>query len=104
MNEHTPGPWHADSFLGSDSYEDPDLPFVEIGDVKWSPNKTSVPSALQQYTDAHLIAAAPELLEELESRYVDAKCGCGHPACKRCRDDQETERIINKAKGETNHE
>jgi len=66
-DNHTPGPWYVDSFLGSDSYEDPDMPFVEIGDVKWSPNRTSVPAALQQYTDAYLIAAAPDLLEACET-------------------------------------
>ena len=49
--------------------------------------------------NAKLIAAAPELLEDLESRYIQTKCGCGHPACNRCEDDRETKRVLNKAKG-----
>jgi len=49
--------------------------------------------------NANLIAAAPELLEDLESRYAQTKCGCGHPACNRCEDDRETERVLLKAKG-----
>lgn len=50
--------------------------------------------------NALLIAAAPELLEELEYRYSQTQCGCGHSACKRCIDDRETERVINKAYGD----
>ena len=42
-----------------------------------------------------------ELLEELEDRYHDTKCGCGHPACRRCQVDARTLAVINKAKGET---
>ena len=49
--------------------------------------------------NANLIAAAPELLEDLESRYAQTRCGCGHPACNRCEDDRETERMLRKAKG-----
>jgi len=50
--------------------------------------------------NALLMAAAKELYEELESRYQQTRCGCGHPACKRCEDDRETERVLNKACGE----
>lgn len=41
-----------------------------------------------------------ELLEELEDRYHDTKCGCGHPACRRCQADKRTIAVINKAKRE----
>ena len=44
---------------------------------------------------AYLIAAAPEMLEELKSRRN--LCGCGHPACKKCRDDKRLEEIIQRA-------
>ena len=49
--------------------------------------------------NAYLITTAPELLEDLESRYAQTRCGCGHPACNRCEDDRETERVLRKAKG-----
>ena len=95
-SKYTPGPWvWTVTDLERDNPEDDNFyPVIELDIVDGKP------ALKMTYPDRSLIAAAPELLEELESRYVDAKCGCGHPACKRCRDDQETERIINKAKGE----
>ena len=66
MSEHTPGPWIADAWVGTDPYDDPDGPFVEVGDVRWSPNKVDVPAAIEQTANARLIAAAPELLTGLE--------------------------------------
>lgn len=69
MSKHTPGPWIADAWVGTDPYEDPDGPFVEVGDVLWSPNKVDVPAAIEQKANAHLIAAAPELFEALDSAY-----------------------------------
>ena len=93
-DNHTPGPWYVDSFLGSDSYEDPDMPFVEIGDVKWSPNRTSVPAALQQYTDAYLIAAAPDLLKALEDLIQSSVTSASVPKM------NQAKRAIAKAKGE----
>lgn len=65
MSKHTPGPWLADAWLGSDPWEDPDTPFVQIGDVRWCPDKLEAPAAVRQYTDATLMAAAPDLLEAL---------------------------------------
>ena len=62
----TPGPWLVDSLAGSDPYEDPDIPFVEIGGVRWQPHAVEVPCAFQQRYDAMLISAAPELYRELE--------------------------------------
>lgn len=63
--QHTPGPWLADAWLGPDPWEYPDTPFVQIGDVKWCPDKLEVPAAVRQYADATLMAAAPDLLEAL---------------------------------------
>ena len=50
--------------------------------------------------NAHLIAAAPELYDELLDRYTQTKCGCAHPACRRCADDNDTEHVLAKARGE----
>ena len=66
MSKHTPGPWKEDAWVGTDPYDDPDGPFVEVGNVRWSPNKVDVPAAIEQTANARLIAAAPELLEALE--------------------------------------
>ncbi|HKJ88907.1 MAG TPA: hypothetical protein VKA48_10405 [Gammaproteobacteria bacterium] len=49
---------------------------------------------------AYLFAAAEDLYGELEDRLAKTRCGCGHPACKRCKDDAETERVLAKARGE----
>lgn len=62
---HTAGPWSEDAWVGGDAYDDPDEPFVEIGSVRWSPNKVDVPAAIEQTANAMLIAAAPDLLAEL---------------------------------------
>ena len=58
-----------------------------------------VPPPHNYIVNANLMATAPELLEDLESRYAQTRCGCGHPACNRCEDDRETERVLRKAKG-----
>ena len=56
--------------------------------------------AEQHEHNAHLIAAAPELYDELLDRYTQTKCGCAHPACRRCADDNDTEHVLAKARGE----
>ena len=43
---------------------------------------------------------ATELYQELLDRYTQTRCGCGHPACKRCRDDRDTEAVLARARGE----
>ncbi len=35
-----------------------------------------------------------ELLVELQDRYQQTRCGCGHPGCKRCREDKLTESVL----------
>jgi hypothetical protein len=99
VSKHTPGPWNrvANSIHSkkcgcivlrlpayTDSYGDE--PPEQI--ARWD-------------ADAYLIAAAPELLSELEYRYAQNLCFCGHPACRRCEDDRQTLAVINKARGET---
>lgn len=41
-----------------------------------------------------LAAHVERLREELRDRAVQAWCGCEHSACKRCRDDADTERVL----------
>lgn len=72
---YTPGPWDTDSIRGEDEYEDPDTPIVLIRQPKpekdqgyyWMPNIVSIPAALQQVSDAKLMAAAPLMLETLKT-------------------------------------
>lgn len=58
---HTPGPWEAfDEWESMDDYLSPpegEPPMVKIGDICY---------VVPTNDDAHLIAAAPELLEALE--------------------------------------
>jgi hypothetical protein len=94
MSRHTPGPWKEDAWVGTDPYDDPDGPFVEVGNVRWSPNKVDVPAAIEQTANARLIAAAPELLEACEGLLNALPSATTHPAIKAAR------AAIAKAKGE----
>jgi hypothetical protein len=62
----TQGERMDDAWVGSDPYDEPDLPFVEIGVAKWSPDRVDVPAAFQAHADAAYIAAAnPQAIKEL---------------------------------------
>ena len=94
-DKYTPGPWvWTVTDLERDNPEDDNFyPVIELGIVDGK-------SALKMtYADRSLIAAAPDLLEDLESRYIETHCGCGHPACKCCKGDDETARLIARAEG-----
>jgi len=41
-----------------------------------------------------LAAHVERLREELRDRAVQAWCGCEHPACNRCKDDADTEKVL----------
>ena len=97
MSKHTPGPWMYDSYVGEDPYDDPDCPFVEIGTTRWVPNKVDVPAALEAWANARLIAAAPDLLDALESLELTA----GLPAMQDDPARVAARAAIAKAKGET---
>ena len=50
--------------------------------------------------NAHLLAASKRLYEQLAYMAAQHKCGCKHPACKRCEDDAENEAVLAAARGE----
>ena len=96
MSKHTPGPWKAKKWVGTDPYDDPDRPFVEVGNVHWSPKNWKPAAAIKQTANARLIAAAPELLEALENllKVHEGEGGTQHNAADIAR------AAIAKAKGE----
>ena len=49
---------------------------------------------------AHLLAASKRLYEQLAHMAAQHRCGCKHPACKRCEDDRDNEAILAAARGE----
>lgn len=74
----TPGPWSVNA---NSEQSDPDKLSVEIGDGAYF--ICQVDGGIHQKANARLIAAAPELLEALESLFDDYKqladsgdCGC----------------------------
>lgn len=93
----TPGPWGWDDTVWDyDSSEQ--APWL-IQSATGEPVLAGEIKCKSEF-DAHLIAAAPELYDELADRYTQTKCGCDHGACRRCRNDRETERVLAKARGE----
>jgi hypothetical protein len=96
MSKHKPGPWVAVIDINYDHFEIRDKNGRRIAVCTMDYPM----SAGTHDANARLIAAAPELLHELEDRYQQTKCGCGHPACKRCQDDRMTEMVLAKARGE----
>ena len=94
-DKYTPGPWvWTVTDLERDNPEDDNFyPVIELDIVDGKP------ALKMTYPDRSLIAAAPDLLEDLESRYIETHCGCGHPACKCCKGDDETARLIARAEG-----
>lgn len=99
--KHTPAPWTSGGHEVSAR-----VGFAQCVICKLS---TSAPSGGGAYkidehrdeltANAALIAAAPDLLEELIDAAVESKCGCGHPACKQCERDARYAETIDKALG-----
>ena len=104
--KHTPGPWKAGR---------PDMAtYVDGWPSKWIyggidqskyvavASGKDIPDWKEVMANAHLIAAAPEMLDELEkqrNKHCFASSGVGN--CDTCRDKQNCSllRVINKAKG-----
>lgn len=98
MNKRTPGPWVVDELV--DGY---DIHAPEAGcHVATASDCEMVWGAIGRKEDAHLIAAAPELLEALEdllSAYQVILLGAGQD--RMCREAvKATLAAISKAKGE----
>lgn len=100
MSKHTPGPWIAIR-KGDDGAE-----VRAIASVAWcsvaahfGPQSQTI-DGKEAHANAHLIAAAPDLLGMLELMAAQHFCGCRHPACNRCKDDDDCADVIAKAKGE----
>jgi len=104
MSEYTPGPWIFEcedvGTYGSNFWLE-----SEAGEEIICESENEYQGVLIKGNDfvanARLLAAAPDLLAELEYKYEQGKCGCGHPACDRCKDDLYTSSVIKRAKGET---
>jgi len=94
MSNYTPGPWEASHDIGANCVATITSGWVVVS-IGADPNKFDAKE------DAQLIAAAPEMLDDLQYRYEQNRCGCRHPACKSCDDDQNTLKVLRKAKGET---
>ena len=96
MSRHTPGPWY---FMGGGVGVTNGL---DLEGICYFEKPVDDAYDLEVWlANARLIAAAPKLLEELRDRYDMTKCGCGHPACSRCKDDEKTLAVIREAEGET---
>ena len=87
MTQHTKGPWKID--------EAEDLPLAIIEDTPDGMGVCEIGAFTpQNIANAHLIAAAPELLEQLEALCAWAEAKNAHPIT------QEARRVINKTKGQ----
>lgn len=67
---HSPAPWVLDQWVGDDDYIEPDLPFVQIGNIEWRPVSVEVPAALQEKIDGQYISSVPEMYRLLEEAYI----------------------------------
>lgn len=101
MTEHTPGPWKTNGSVVSARVGPSQRQICDLS--------TSAPSCGEIYdierhrtalmANAALIAAAPELLEEMQEAAAQAHCGCEHPACNQCARDKRWKEVINMATG-----
>jgi hypothetical protein len=65
MSKHTPGPWFVDGVAIS-SEAVTDLAILNMANVRYSWGGSDFATRSHREANAHLIAAAPELLAELE--------------------------------------
>lgn len=67
--KHTPGPWHVDSSMAAYRVASDSVVICELFGVAIPPQPAV------EHANAHLIAAAPELLEALEEMVAMMDCG-----------------------------
>ena len=70
----------------------PDCPYREIDRLR-----TRLSDFCREYEV--LSAESSRLREALEDRYSQTKCGCGHPACRRCQMDEDTRAALEGGEG-----
>lgn len=95
---HTPGPWKMDR--GWHTAVNAGKKHVAMVNFFKTPDATQCIDEEEHDANVSLIVAAPCMLARLESMAAQHACGCGHPACKRCKDDRMNQEVIARAKGD----
>jgi len=89
-DEFTPGPWIVNGWGITTNERNPE----KRRHIAYVPKDYE-----RKKENINVLAAAPDLLDALEDRYSQTRCGCGHTHCKRCEMDRESEAAIEKARG-----
>lgn len=71
MQATAPPPWIYDSSIGTDDYDDPDVPSVVIGETTWTPDKITLPGAGQELEDAEFMAHVCQDVPNLRAQLID---------------------------------
>lgn len=102
QTKHTPGNWVTNGFVVSVRLGNSQRIICELSTSAPSRGKTYLIDShrAELMANARLIAVAPELLEDLQEAAAEARCGCEHPACRRCERDKRWAKTIAKATGE----
>lgn len=103
----TPGPWDQQGLANL-------LRYAQKHDGPWNDSEyVDCSISLPEEADAaHIVENSPdrvlqlldlinELADRLQSMMIQRDCRCGHPACKRCKEDRLTQELLAKVKGNT---
>ena len=95
MTKHTPGPWRVASYFKTNGL---DVPWYQVKNENGFIVAECGQGRFEMLNNAHLIAAAPELLEALEEAHLDLLNSddsyAGSSVCRRNQD------LIDRAKGD----
>jgi hypothetical protein len=94
----TPGPWATSLSEGQVWGAGGE---IQVAKCRSSPGCGMLWDDVQIKANAHLIAAAAELLEALEDLVGQGECHCDSPGCNACDRTKTYSALIKKAKGET---